>query len=224
MKTVVIEKPVRDLQGLARTLKAHEPKLLLVNVGRDQHRTYVYLKDEEMQDPTPIVAEWVDPMELRLVPMNEAGVDGVPEARVGGDEAHVVLIEKIDSSTGQPMKGSEEILVRYHGAVNGLRRITLENGASSIQIGPTETPGDVVLHVSDMLSQLGHAEMVLRFMPVPPPVVVEEASAGTPTGEPSMTSEVLLSDVGQPIGAESAGDGDSAATKKKWWWQRIFSK
>lgn len=223
MKTVVIEKPVRNLMGLAKKLGAHEPKLQLINVGVDQHRTYVYLADEEMQDPTPIVSEWMDQAELRLVPMNEAGADGTPEAKAGGDEAHVVMIEKIDAATGEPMRGSEELLIRFHGVLNGLRKIKLENGVNSVQIGPVASPGDVILHVSDTLAELGHAEVALRFAPVNPPAVSDEGQVEDPPGDSNVTSEVLVSDAGKPIGSGEAS-ADDAPPKRKWWWQRIFGK
>lgn len=221
MKTVVIEKPVRHLMGLIERLQAHEPKLRLVNVGVDKQRTYVYLADDEMQDPTQIVADWTDPAEIRLVPMNEEGPDGTPEAKAGGDEAHVVLIEKIDSLTGQVTKGSEELTVLYHGVAAGSMRVTLENGVASVQIGPVNTPGDIFLHVSDHGAELGQAEVRLRFVgeqpPPPPPPQEPQPESAVP-----VSSEMLVPEASDPIG--SGGADQAPELPKKKWWSRIFGR
>lgn len=230
MKTVVIEKPVRDVNGLLRKLRDIKPPVGIVNVGADARRTYVYLEDYEEYDPTSHVAEWRDPAEFRVVPMNAPGPSGLPEAIANEDEAHVVLIEKISGETGAVVDGNEQILVRCHGVIEQRYLAKLENGATSVQIGPVRRAGEVTLTISDPRGQLGFAETKLKFVPeaVEPPVPAPAPSVDNGPEVDTAASEMLVSDVGQPIGSEQDGvpttPEPAPPPKRKWFWQRVFGR
>lgn len=164
MKTVKVERPVRDVDGLLETLRKAEPPFGVVSVGTDPRATYVYLEDHEGRDPSPIVQGWVDNPELRASATGQLGPQNVVEALANGVDVHTVLIQKVDS-TGNVIAGDEKILVAApEGLAVSERTPRLNEGMVMIQVGPSTKSGDFSVTVSDRAGKLKSATLPLRFV------------------------------------------------------------
>lgn len=168
MKTISIEKGVRDVTGLLQTLRKHEPPFQALNVGTAAGRTYVYLDDGEAKDPSPIVNEWVDPAELRV----EAGgpdSDGVPVAWADGEDVHRITIRKVRSDDPSiTVPGNELVYVLTSEMVHvSDHRPSLAGGRAEITIGPSTGPAELDVVVIDPTNKLGKGTLRIRFGPKP---------------------------------------------------------
>lgn len=175
MKTVVVEKPIRDVDGLLTSIRNQDPEFGVVSVGTDARRTYIYLEDDEERDPTPFVSSWEDIPELRIASMNRIGLDKVPQADADGEEVHTVLIQKV-SVSGELVEGSEKLhLIAPKGIPVSLNRPRLKEGTVTVTVGPAKRVGQFRVEVRDSKNALVPARVDLGFSaPQPQRVVAEE--------------------------------------------------
>lgn len=168
MKTISIEKGVRDVTGLLQTLRRHDPPFLALNVGTAAGRTYVYLDDGEAKDPSPIVSEWIDPAELRLE-ASKFDADGVPVAWADGEDVHRITIRKVRSDDPSiTVPGNELIYVLTSEMVHVSEyRPSLSGGRAEVVIGPSTGPAELDMVVVDPTNKLGKGTLRLRFGPKP---------------------------------------------------------
>lgn len=215
MKTVVVEKPVRDIHGVIAALRENDPPFAVVNVGADAQRTYVYLEDYEDKDPTSVVEGWKDVDVLRLSVKAPLGPDDVPEAKADGQEVHEVSVEKFDDDTNEPLDGNEWIVAVATGCAPMRTHMRLKDGRAVLRVGPSPEPGEVVLRVHDAHLKLGAAEVRLRFLP-----------AGAASPEPG-AAEALPEGGSGEAQAVLAGGSEAPAESvppKLTLFQRIFGR
>src|SRR3990170_2619222 len=110
MKSIVIEKPIRDVDGVLNLLKAQDPPFAIMSVGTDPKRTYIYLDDDEARDPSPFIRDWQDAPELRVSAAGAPGLLGVVDVPSNGSDVHTILIEKV-TPAGEIVPGNEKLLV-----------------------------------------------------------------------------------------------------------------
>lgn len=183
MKTIVVDKPTRDVDGVFGALKKADPPFFVLSVGADPKKTYVYLDEAEDRDPTEIVLGWKDVPELWVKSTAPLGTLGVPEVQADGVEVHDLLIRKVNPS-GEVLPGDERVLVSTPHMVNiSMLRPRLSEGMTMVQIGPSKMAGEAVIDVSDPDHGMKGSKLIVRFTtpkakprepalePVPEPVV-----------------------------------------------------
>lgn len=164
MKTVVIEKPTKDVDGLLTELRKVGP---VVSVASDPRRTYIYLDDDQEIDPSPAVKAWEDEHELHIESMNPVAPDGIPAATADQSDVHTVMIQKTKSS-GEVVQDNTKLLITTPQPVPlSMSKVRLENGLASITVGPSKKIGDVLIDVSDTSGKMKSARLVVRFVSPP---------------------------------------------------------
>jgi hypothetical protein len=177
MKTITVDKPVRDVDGVFRALKNADPPFVALSVGADQKKTYVYLDEGEEKDPTEIVLGWQDAPEIRVKSTAPLGSLGIPEVQADGLEVHDLLIRKTTPS-GEVVPGDERVLISTPHMVNiSMLRPRLNEGMATVQIGPSKIHGEALVEVSDPDGVMKSSKLIVRFLlpkakppePVPEP-------------------------------------------------------
>jgi len=174
MKTVVIDKPVRDVDGVFGALKRADPPFVALSVGSDTRKTYVYLDESEEKDPTDIVLGWKDAPELRVKSTAISGPLGIPEVPADEVSVHDLLIQKVTPS-GEVVFGDDRVLVTSPHPVNiSTSRPRLVDGMTMVQIGPSKLVGEALIDVSDPGGVMKGSKLVIRFtLPKPKPKELE---------------------------------------------------
>lgn len=171
MRTLVVEKPVRDVEGLWGAIRAADPDLGILSVGADARRTYLYIEDTEPRDPSAHVWEWTDLPELRLLAQEPPGADGVAETAADGEACHTVLVEKV-AVEGGVLPGDEKlVLVNPENVSVTPRSLALVDGRATVLFGPSKETGEFTVEVRDAAGRLRPARVRLRFVrrrPLPP--------------------------------------------------------
>lgn len=163
MRTVTVEKKVHDVMGLLDVLRSADPPIGVVTIGSDQHRTYIYLEDYEIEDPTALVEAWED-VSLKLSPTSPKAADDIHEVPADGSSRHVVTMLKHAPKSGKVSEGDEELRVSVSDGVpvsDGSLR--LHRGAAEISVGPCSEAREVLLRVVDQSRTLCTGEIRLRF-------------------------------------------------------------
>ena len=217
MKTVIVEKEVRDPAGLLASIRASDSGYRVLNVGVDARRTYVYLEPGEERDPAPLVHAWRDPAVIRLGITNRVAPDGVLEALSNGADLFRIEIDKVDPDTGEGLPGEEDLRIRIRGPRGvSIERLRLANGRATVPIGPCDRPGPVQVLAWDPRLKLGRAGINLRFVPEftpDPPPPEEEAPLADP-GQDGMDPEA---GVREP-------EPQSEGPLKESFWTRLLKK
>lgn len=182
MKTIVVEKPTRNVDGLLVALRKNGA---VITVASDRVNTYVYTEDASDVDFTPLVESWEDEAELCAETDGVPAPDGVPVVEANGYSVHTVVVRKT-TPKGEGLPGNEKIVVATPQPVK-LKdaKFRLVNGTASFTVGPSSKLGDVYLRIRDGASRLRETRLHIRFgevRPLPPPeaapeplpVVVEE--------------------------------------------------
>lgn len=225
MKSIVVQKPVRDMQRLLEALRKSDPPFSVVTIGLDERRTYVYLDDKEDKDPTPLVEAWKDEAYLRVVTPGDAAPDGIHEALAGTSEKFDVSIEKVSHETGEVLPGDEELQVTVKSPEgSSCRKERLVKGRLSLGIGPCRMPGAVQVSAVDRSIRLGSVHLAARFVEtrMPPLPVPEALTLPLEAGEGSALNEVeaaIQADLG--IRAPRAATPPEAPSS---FWSKLFSK
>ncbi len=163
MKTVVVDKTVRDVEGLLAFIRKQNPEFRVISVGADLRYTYIYLDDNESGDPTQFVMDWEEVPELRAASMNRVGADKVPAAEADGRDVHTVLIQKL-SLRGELLDGNGKVnVVVPMGIIVTPHHPSLKNGATTISVGPSRTPRKFTLEVKDPQEHMISHGIELRF-------------------------------------------------------------
>ena len=174
MKTIVIEKPVRDVDGVFGALKNSDPPFIALSVGSDQRKTYVYLDESEEKDPTDIVLGWKDTPELRVKSTTPSGPLGVPEVPADEVSVHDLLIQKV-TPAGEVVLGDDRVLVTSpHPVSISAPRPRLVDGMVVVQVGPSKLVGEALIDVSDPNGVMKGSKLIVRFtLPRPKPKELE---------------------------------------------------
>jgi len=178
MKTLIFERPTKDVDGLLVELRKIGP---VISVASDPRRTYVYLPQDVALNVKPVVRIWEDVPEIRVESMNPAGPDGASVAMADGTDSHSLLVQKT-TSQGELIQDDMKIVVSSESAV----KITpakgrLEKGLLSVAVGPSVQAGDVLLEVRDAAGRMKAASVRLRFVvpaETPPPAAPDAVSEG----------------------------------------------
>jgi len=163
MRTVTVEKKVHDVIGLLAVLRSADPPIGVVTIGSDPHRTYVYLEDYGIEDPTALVEAWED-VSLKLSPTSPKAEDDIHEVPADGSSRHVVKILKRTPQSEKVTEGDEELRVSVSDGVpvsDGSLR--LHRGVAEISVGPCSEAREVLLRVVDQSRKLCTGEIRLRF-------------------------------------------------------------
>lgn len=163
MRTVTVEKSTHDVMGLLDVLRSADPPVAVVTIGSDQHRTYVYLEDYEIEDPTALVEAWED-VSLKLSPTSPKAADDIHEVPADGSSRHVVTMSKCAPRSEKALEGDEELRVSVSDGVpvsDGSLR--LHRGVAEISVGPCSEAREVLLRVVDQSRTLCTGEIRLRF-------------------------------------------------------------
>jgi hypothetical protein len=164
MKQVVIEKPVRDVDGLLKALRSATPPFDALSVASDPKRTYVYLQSWEENDPTPLVKAWEDIPELSVSIVGNQGPDGIYEALADGMDAHTLLIRKLNAE-GQEIGGNETLRVEVPDGVEvSPPKPVLSEGQVMVKIGPASSPTEFQASVLDYGKRMRSVTIRLRFV------------------------------------------------------------
>ncbi len=164
MKQIVVEKPVRDVDGLLKALRSATPPFDALSVASDPKRTYVYLQSWEENDPTPIVQAWEDIPELSVTIVGNQGQDGVNEAFADGVDAHTLLIRKVNAE-GVEIGGNEPIRLEVPSGIEVTpARPVLSEGQVMVKIGPAKAPIEFRATVLDHSKRMSPATVKLRFV------------------------------------------------------------
>jgi len=175
MKTVIVEKAVRDVDGILDALKKSDPPFAAVSVGADRRRTYIFLEDLESKDPSGLVMGWSDKPELRLTSTAPVGTLGIPEVVANDVDVHTLLIQKTTPG-GDVLPGEDRIVLRTRHRVNiSSMRVKLSEGMAMVKVGPSSAPGEAVVEVMDSEGVMTNASILLRFVS-PKPTPHESAS------------------------------------------------
>jgi hypothetical protein len=174
MKTIVVDKPVRDVDGVFGALKKADPPFVALSVGSDRRKTYVYLDESEEKDPTDIVLGWQDTPELRVKSTAASGSLGAPEVPADEVSVHDLLIQKV-TPAGDVVLGDDKILVTSPHPVNiSTSRPRLVDGMVVVQVGPSKLVGEALIDVSDPNGVMKGSKLVIRFtLPKPKPKELE---------------------------------------------------
>lgn len=163
MRTVTVEKRVRDVVGLLAVLRSADPPMAVVTIGSDPHHTYVYLEDYETEDPTALVEAWED-VSLILSPISPEAPDGIHEVPADGSSCHVVKVLKRTPQFEKVTEGDEEVRASVSDGVPVSDAILrLHRGLATISVGPCSEAREVLLRVVDSSRKLCVGEMRLRF-------------------------------------------------------------
>lgn len=184
MKTIVVDKPVRDVDGVFGVMKKSDPPFLVLSVGSDPRKTYVYLDESEEKDPTGIVLEWKDDPELRVKSTAPTGALGVPEVPADGVAVHDLLIQKV-TPAGEVVLGDERVVVSTPHMVNiSVLRPRLVDGMATVQVGPSKMAGEAIIDVTDPDLGMKSSKLLIRFtIPKPKPQELEFEPALEPVIE-----------------------------------------
>lgn len=171
MKEITVEKPVRDVNGLMRLLRAQDPPFEVVSVGADSARTYLYMDEGEQRDPAPIVQDWKDAPELQISVAGTPGHLGAMEVVANGKDVHILTIKKV-TPTGEIVPGNEKLHITVRGAHKiSNTRPRLVDGIVVVEVGPCDNPTEAIISVTDPAEKMSGASVMLRFTrkkPEPP--------------------------------------------------------
>lgn len=178
MKTIIVDKPVRDVNGVFSALKNADPPFVALSVGSDTRKTYVYLDESEEKDPTDIVFGWQDTPELRVKSTAASGL-GAPEVPADEVSVHDLLIQKV-TPAGEVVLGDERLLVTSPNPVHiSTPRPRLADGMVVVQIGPSKLVGEALIDVSDPDGVMKSSKLIVRFT-LPKPKLKELGLEPTP--------------------------------------------
>lgn len=229
MRSVIVEKPVHDMNRLLEALRSSDPPFSVIAIGVDERRTYVYLNDKEEKDPTPVVQAWKDEAYLRLTTSQEVAPDGIPEALTGAIERFAILIEKVSHETQEVLPGDEEMQIRIKTPEgSSCEKKRLVKGKLSLSIGPSKTQGDVQVSAIDRKIRLGSAELKARFVdlrtpPAPPEIAPPEVNEVQELEEDAGFNEVeaaIQADLGVVLPSTPPAPPQAPVS----FWTKLFSK
>ncbi len=160
MKCVVVERPIRDVDGVFRTLR-RAPTLPVISVGSDAKRTYVYLPDASEADPSQRVMDWEDAPELMAAQDGEEPFcDGISKGRIA-----IIYGEPF---TKVPARRFIKISARSKaGLALSSSRISLRKGKAILEVGPATAPMEDVIELWDPWSRVKPVSVALRFTAPP---------------------------------------------------------
>lgn len=164
MKVVVVERPVKDVDGVLVALRSEKPPLDVITVGTDDQHTYIYLADRETRSPKSKVLEWKDKPELRLT------FDSPLRIPADGKSTARITVTHCDPLTGVPVNARVKVDVSSRRRLPVSKsRISMKDGQFSITIGPSNVIGDDVVEVTDPSWVLKTVQARFTFIEVPPP-------------------------------------------------------
>ena len=227
MKSIVVQKPVHDMERLLDALRKNDPPFSVVTIGLDEHRTYVYLDDKEEKDPTPLVEAWKDEAHLRIAVEGDPAPDGVHEA-LAGSEKFSLRIEKVSHETGEVLSGDEELQITIKAPEgSSCQKKRLVKGRLSIEIGPSRTPGAVQIAVVDRRIRLGNAVFGARFVTLrmlPEQVTEHPAPSLEAEGEDGSTLNEVEAAIRADLGIKSPPAPTPMPEASSSFWSKLFSK
>ena len=156
MRRVDVDRPVKDVDGLLTALKKTVP--VVVTLGSDGKKTYVFLEDGTTEDPTDQVMDWQDKPELILI--------GSPIPTLAdGKEKAVVTVLYGDPFTQKPQPGNFKVLAVSQNKLKlSARKFSLKTGSVKFEVGPTTTPGTDVIRLEEPRNGLLIAQVTVNFV------------------------------------------------------------
>lgn len=194
MKSITIEKPVRDVNGLMKLLQAQDPPFAVLSVGADARRTYLYLDDDEERDPTPLAQEWRDVPELQISCPSPVGHLGAMEVFANGSDVHVLTIKK-STPSGDLLPGNERLSVLSRGPVTlSDAKPRLSEGVVTVEVGPCDKPLETLITVTDPAGRIARASVILRFTRrnPEPPAEAPPIEAASPEAQAALPAETAV--------------------------------
>jgi hypothetical protein len=196
MKTVVFNRPTKDVDGLlVEFRKVTGP---VISVASDHRNTYVYMDDDSSLDLSAVMREWEDVPAFRVESMNRAAADGIPIAAADGVDTHTIIIQKTNRD-GDVIQGRARVFVSSAQPVKVSRnKVKLEGGVASITVGPSVEAGDVILDVRDPMGKIPPEKIAVRF-------VLPQGNPKPAAGSTGQEGKPLSVEAGQLEGAEESG-------------------
>ncbi len=179
MKRVVVERPVKDIEGLLASLQKEMPSSVM-SVASDTAKTYVYLQDTSQEDPTERVMAWQDPPELMVT------LEGDLPAADGKATASVI-VSYVEPFTKTPQPGQFKVRVSSKlGLKLSPRKVSLKTGRAVVALGPTTEPLIDTIYINDPFKRFSSISIDVPFAE-PPPSLEDDKTGGPP---PSIKARV----------------------------------
>lgn len=164
MKTVTVSKKVYEPGRVKAALEAASFSVDGVVARETPPSVFVYLPDAEMKDPAPTVNAYLNPAKLEVTSNKPAGVGGVPEAQANGSDTHTLTIKKINRETSQVSPGTEQVqVIPSQLVVVTPSKPNLNAGQITVQVGPTNMVGEIIVKVCDPSNGMIEGSIRLRF-------------------------------------------------------------
>ncbi len=161
MKHVIVERPVKDIEGLLAALQKEMPSSVM-SVASDPSKTYVYLQDTAQEDPTEQVMEWKDPPELMVV------IEGDLPVADGKSRASVI-VSYVEPFTKEPQLGKFKVRVSSKlGLKLSPRKLSLKTGRAVLEVGPAKEPLVDTIYINDPVKHLSQVSIDIPFSEVQP--------------------------------------------------------
>ncbi len=161
MKHIVVERPVKDVDGLLTALKK-TMAYSVISVASDPKKTYVYLQDESQENPSEQVMAWRDKPELMV------GLEGdLPVA--DGKATASVIVSYVEPFTKKPQPGKFKVRVSSKLGLNlSSRKVSLKTGRAVLAVGPAKESLIDTIYISDPFKRLAPVSIDVYFAEPPP--------------------------------------------------------
>ena len=161
MKHIVVERPVKDIDGLLMALKKTMANSV-ISVASDPKKTYVYLKNESQENPSEQVMAWQDPPELMVSLEGDIPIaDGKAKASV--------IISHAEPFTKEVQPGNFKVQVdSKNGLKLSFRKLSLKTGRALLEVGPATDPLVDTIYITDPYKRLSPISIDVPFAEVPP--------------------------------------------------------